>query len=150
MNLPSLRDNDLQAWQRAEIHESGLVIKRLTWGFPHGCMAGISIIKKQSCGLQGCFLVFQNHFFKLTYVATFIRLHLHLHILTYMSTSERRHTILPKLTHMATSKMHKNDRLGRRSIISLFAINRQHKMCYNRLINNKSITTVGEQAQEWG
>ena len=32
-----------QAWKHAEIHEHGQVLKRLAWGFPHGCMAGISI-----------------------------------------------------------------------------------------------------------
>lgn len=31
-----------QAWQHAETHEHGLVMKRLAWGDPHGCMAGIS------------------------------------------------------------------------------------------------------------
>lgn len=29
-----------QAWRHAEIHEHGLAVKRLTKGFPHGCMAG--------------------------------------------------------------------------------------------------------------
>ena len=32
---------ETQAWRHAEIHEHGLVIKRLTEGNPHGCMAGI-------------------------------------------------------------------------------------------------------------
>ena len=31
---------ETQAWRHAEIHEHGLVIKRLTEGNPHGCMAG--------------------------------------------------------------------------------------------------------------
>lgn len=29
-----------QAWRHAEIHEYGLAVKRLTVGFPHGCMIG--------------------------------------------------------------------------------------------------------------
>ena len=30
-----------QAWRHAETHEHGPVLKRLTLGFPHGCMGGI-------------------------------------------------------------------------------------------------------------
>jgi len=29
-----------QAWKHAEIHEIGPVLKQLTMGNPHGCMAG--------------------------------------------------------------------------------------------------------------
>lgn len=36
-----------QAWKHAEIHEHGLALKRLAWGFPHGCMTGIFIVSQQ-------------------------------------------------------------------------------------------------------
>ena len=39
---------ETQAWRHAEIHEHGLVIKRLTEGNPHGFMAGIFIIQAKA------------------------------------------------------------------------------------------------------
>ena len=32
-----------KAWEHAEIHDNGSVLKRLALDFPHGCMAGIYI-----------------------------------------------------------------------------------------------------------
>lgn len=47
MNGKPITDNETQAWEHAETHGNGTVIKRLAGDSPHGCMAGVNIIENR-------------------------------------------------------------------------------------------------------